>query len=1053
MRATWRGSFCALTLAASAAGCGGGTSGSSSPLQTRYTISVAVSGLAGAGLALRSGAGGDLSVAADGTYAFPGSVADGTAYSVLVLQQPTSPWQTCVVTGGTGSVAGANVTASVSCATNTYRLGGSAAGISGSGLVLHSSVGSGEDLAVAASGPFTFVRPAPSGASYAVTVHTPPAAQVCAVVNGTGTVTSSDVSNVSVTCSASSFSVGGTIQGLSASGLVLHSTVNGEDLSVAANAVRFTFAAAVPAGTTYAVTVKTQPGNLTCTVANGTGTVSSANVTDVSVTCSSVVQAWTAPRSWGGVWPDSPTMVQHAHFNASGIVVDKGPAFTMVGGAPPAPVAFGGFPAGTRWAAGPFMQEAVNYQAADAGALDLTGDMLVCAIVKPARNRPFDSYESPIIAKSVGDGRFTLPGAGWVLMQMHQSWCFHYEYKDASGASHQFMAPVPNLFADQDFERTLSPALPIPGVEPGGVWPFALRNDPTYAVVCGGRSGDDIVIAANAWDPDSSVSVFSLKFDQMDQTMPSPFGGPYSLDADPTAPATIGGYALTSTAYRALFPGAVDTDNVPGFKGHTYDGHVFETAVWSEPATKENVQAKMQAFLGLSGGTYLRNREAGLTDATGTMHVASRHAPRVDPAKGVLFGLQSWNRVSYWIDGNAAYPYPMIFAAGENLDLWSKNGGLGGAPTVVFDVNVPAPGDNLGLGQRVSLPAGASISIDLDQVVPAAPGAPVYFPRLQPTWDATGPIQGQLWLRPASSGTLRILKTAPAPGSGEACTVIGVAGTPCEWKDVVLGSGGVPTGQWSRVSLNGSFTADATLDTAGLTQNKGTLVLSNQGSSTIDFYAWGVQLTQLGGGGDLGSFDPAELMYDWSPSAAARGAEAPDQPIYPIDVLKLDPVSASTASTGFCLGVCATMPSGLPWSTPFAKPRTAAAWVSDPANPTTAVRLSVAGQDGSASAGMLCLAVTGGAAVCAPVPAAFDDGAEHQVQACMSAAGEIRIHADGAATPIGTGSAGMTAPELQGGVLLVGNGDTRPVAGLTPWHGWISRALVCRNTGNPADCR
>ena len=76
-----------------------------------------------------------------------------------------------------------------------------------------------------------------SGAAYSVTVHTQPSGLTCSVANGTGTVGSANVAGVVVTCSNQSFSLGGTITGLTQSGLVL---ANGSDtLAVAAGATSF----------------------------------------------------------------------------------------------------------------------------------------------------------------------------------------------------------------------------------------------------------------------------------------------------------------------------------------------------------------------------------------------------------------------------------------------------------------------------------------------------------------------------------------------------------------------------------------------------------------------------------------------------------------------------------------------------------------------------------------------------------------------------------------------------------------------------------------------
>ncbi len=83
------------------------------------------------------------------------------------------------------------------------------------------------------------------------------------------------------------YTIGGTVSGLTASSGVVLQDNGGDDLMVAANATSFTFATKVAASGAYAVTVKTQPTNETCTVTGGSGTVGSSNVTTVSVACTS----------------------------------------------------------------------------------------------------------------------------------------------------------------------------------------------------------------------------------------------------------------------------------------------------------------------------------------------------------------------------------------------------------------------------------------------------------------------------------------------------------------------------------------------------------------------------------------------------------------------------------------------------------------------------------------------------------------------------------------------------------------------------------------------
>jgi sugar lactone lactonase YvrE len=95
-------------------------------------------------------------------------------------------------------------------------------------------------------------------------------------------------------------SVSGTVSGLSGSGLVLQNN-GGDDLSISADGT-FTFATPINNGSSYAITVKTEPTGTdlyqTCAVDNGSGTVNGANVTDVSVTCST--SAWETLVSLAG---------------------------------------------------------------------------------------------------------------------------------------------------------------------------------------------------------------------------------------------------------------------------------------------------------------------------------------------------------------------------------------------------------------------------------------------------------------------------------------------------------------------------------------------------------------------------------------------------------------------------------------------------------------------------------------------------------------------------------------------------------------------------------
>ena len=83
---------------------------------------------------------------------------------------------------------------------------------------------------------------------------------------------------------SSSFTVGGSLSGMGTGKSIVLQNNAGDNLTLTSNA-SFTFATALANGAAYAVTVLTQPNGHTCTVSNGSGTVSGANVTNVTVSC------------------------------------------------------------------------------------------------------------------------------------------------------------------------------------------------------------------------------------------------------------------------------------------------------------------------------------------------------------------------------------------------------------------------------------------------------------------------------------------------------------------------------------------------------------------------------------------------------------------------------------------------------------------------------------------------------------------------------------------------------------------------------------------------
>jgi sugar lactone lactonase YvrE len=279
---------------------------SCSPL--RYTVGGTISGLSASGLVLADNGGDNLSVSSGATsFTFATPLLGGAAYDVTVATQPTG--ETCTVASATGT-ATANVTSvAVSCKA-LYTVGGTISGLSASGLVLTDN--GGDNLSVASGATsFTFATRLTSGATYNVAVGTQPTGESCAVTSPTGTATG-NVSSVGVACSVDTYTISGSLSGLTAPGLKLQDYSGGETLSVAANAAGFQFANPVPYGTNVDVTVATQPFWESC--AGGAGNFSGpiiANVTSDTFAC-------TAARATGVAVASGTT-----YSSPAGVAVDS----------------------------------------------------------------------------------------------------------------------------------------------------------------------------------------------------------------------------------------------------------------------------------------------------------------------------------------------------------------------------------------------------------------------------------------------------------------------------------------------------------------------------------------------------------------------------------------------------------------------------------------------------------------------------------------------------------------------------------------------------------
>ncbi len=162
-------------------------------------------------------------------------------------------------------------------------IGGTVTGLSGAGLVLQNN--GGDDLPINADGAFTFATSVAQGNAYNVTVQTQPSSpqQTCVVSNGGGTAGDANVTSVAIACATDTFNVSANVVGLTGAGLTI---ANGSDRIATNTDGTFAFDTPVASGARYNVVIDAAPAEPVqrCTVANGNGTVTNADVT-ITISC------------------------------------------------------------------------------------------------------------------------------------------------------------------------------------------------------------------------------------------------------------------------------------------------------------------------------------------------------------------------------------------------------------------------------------------------------------------------------------------------------------------------------------------------------------------------------------------------------------------------------------------------------------------------------------------------------------------------------------------------------------------------------------------------
>ncbi|MBK9132691.1 MAG: hypothetical protein IPM20_13805 [Gammaproteobacteria bacterium] len=285
-----------------------------------YQLKVQVSGLNGTGLVLQNNGTETLTVNSGGVHAFPLDYPFAYPYKVTVRTNPTSPDQICVVENSEGRLTESVDNVLVRC-TDAYRVSGTVVDLTGEDLIIMNN--SSERLTIDANGGFTFARLIPDGGPYQVSVLQQPTKQLCTVENAAGSISGANITDVRVVCGTRT--VGGTLSGLAGARTVVLQNNGTDNLTLAQNGA-FAFATTFFDGADYAVTVNTQPFDQVCTVANASGTVAAANITDVEVACGFTVG--------GNITGPSGATVVLQNNGTDNLSLGMNRAFTFVTGLP-----------------------------------------------------------------------------------------------------------------------------------------------------------------------------------------------------------------------------------------------------------------------------------------------------------------------------------------------------------------------------------------------------------------------------------------------------------------------------------------------------------------------------------------------------------------------------------------------------------------------------------------------------------------------------------------------------------------------------------------------
>jgi hypothetical protein len=220
-----------------------------------------------------------LTFTTNSTQTFAQSFNSGAPYTVRVKTQPSG--QTCTLSSNSTGNITSNITVTATC-TNTvvnYTISVAVTGLTGTLGVQDSK---GDSLTFTTNNTQTFAQTFASGASYTVGVKAQPAGQTCTLSgNAKGTITSNITVTATCTTNVVNYTISVAATGLN--GTLVVQDDKSDTLTFTTNNTQ-TFATSYPSGSSYTVSVKTQPSGQTCTLSGNASGMITTNIT-VTATC------------------------------------------------------------------------------------------------------------------------------------------------------------------------------------------------------------------------------------------------------------------------------------------------------------------------------------------------------------------------------------------------------------------------------------------------------------------------------------------------------------------------------------------------------------------------------------------------------------------------------------------------------------------------------------------------------------------------------------------------------------------------------------------------